>query len=428
MGLHTNLFHIDPEFTKVVRKQIRKVAELTKTSATNGCTSTNPEISILYNAFTLDLRPSKIEALGKLGADSVYADSGGLQIVTAGRSADEPGIKEKIYKNQCYSDYAMCFDEIALGRLSESRSSSERANVSNKIFYNDKHIEAGEKTGKNIKQQCEYFKKHEAKTKAIIIVQGNSADDMVRFYNEIEKQLSESDYENIGGLAIADTCMGNKPLETIEMVEAAHRITRNCHENVKKHLHILGVGSLSRIKPFIYLLKSGYIDVFDKISYDSSTHTSGCNMGTLRVDGSTIKLGKYKSHSSVLEYKKIYDMFEPILKDVTSFDKFIDYIYDPETLTDKTAAMRKRAYNLDFPERAVVATIPMMFVYYMIDNFVRNVDKIYRNAEKETDIMRTLHDIKNQNDMVYWKQNFSKYVQSNRIQNQEEFSNLEALF
>jgi len=97
------------------------------------CTLTEPLVSTLYNAYTEKQHVKEFAHLDNLGSDSVYADSGGLQIVTAGKSITEE-MKMEIYKTQTYADYAMCFDVIPLSSTSLTRTRNERSNVGKQDF------------------------------------------------------------------------------------------------------------------------------------------------------------------------------------------------------------------------------------------------------------------------------------------------------
>ena len=126
--------------------------------------------------------------------------------------------------------------------MSLVRTRNERPNVGNKVFNQERFEETAKATGENIKRQIEYFQEKGASTKVIIIVQG-TADDMVRWYPLFKTCVHDEHFKNVGG-NVADTCMGNKELESIDMLTAAHRIAQFANPSATEQIHLLGVGPI----------------------------------------------------------------------------------------------------------------------------------------------------------------------------------------
>lgn len=400
------------------------------------CHNTKPLISTLYNAYTEKNHVSEFKNLDNLGSDSVYADSGGLQIVTAGKSITED-IKKEIYKTQAYADYAMCFDVIPLSSVSLTRTRNERSNIGNKIFHSVNHQESAFATGDNVKQQASYFRSIGAKTKVIIIVQGNTTEDMVNFYRNIESRLSPEDYENIGGMAIADTCMGNGELESIEMLRAAKLIADFCHPNVRKHLHVLGVGSIPRMRPILYLLKSGYLHEFDRVSYDSSSHTSTFQYGLLKLNGTCKSIGSYKTPAVDKHFRNVYRLFNDTFSDYVTEDQFMTNIFGDGSGDWKFSTIKNRVIENDDP--FVIASTLLCnaaHTYFQIHNFVSNLDKVmtdeYNVFNDDPSVkekaMNELLGITDDNQMLTWINNHSNKIVSKRIKRDEDNVSLEEFF
>lgn len=340
------------------------------------CHNTKPLVSTLFNAYTEKNHVDEFKRLENLGSASVYADSGGLQIVTAGKSITND-IKNQIYKTQMYADYAMCFDVIPLSSVSLTRTRNERSNVGNKIFHSEQHQQAAFATGDNVKSQASFFRTVGAKTKVIIIVQGNDVQDMVDYFKNITTRLDDADYENIGGLAIADTCMGNGELESIKMLIAAKKISEICHPNIKKHLHVLGVGSIYRMRPILYLLKSGYLNAFERVSYDSSSHTSTFQYGLLKVDGTCKSIGSYKTPAVDKHFRNVYNLFSDTFSQYTTEDKFIDNIFGDGMGDWKYSTIKNRVVETGDPEVIIPSLLSnAAHTYFQIHNFITNLDKV----------------------------------------------------
>ena len=408
-----------------------------KKKISESCNNSKPLVSTLFNAYTEKGHVDDLHKLNNLGGDAVYADSGGLQIVTAGKTITEE-IKQKIYETQTYADYAMCFDVIPLSSVSLTRTRNERSNVGNKIFHSENLNDSADATANNIKKQVQFFRENNAKTKVIIIVQGNKSSDMITFFERIQNILSEEDYNNIGGLAIADTCMGNGELESIEMLIAAKKISEFCHPNVKRHLHVLGVGSIARMRPIIYLLKSGYLNAFNRISYDSSSHTSTFQYGLLKVNGTCRSIGSYKTPQVETHFRNVYNLFEDTFSQYVSEDKFIENIFGYEISDWKYSTIKNRILNSS-NEDDIVSTLlcNAAHTYFQIHNFVTNIDSLFEDEHgiatdnktwKKVRHLNQLLVVKSDYEMNNWLSNNIQQVKSKRINRDETLSTLGDLF
>jgi len=401
------------------------------------CHNTKPLVSTLFNAYTEKNHVDEFKRLENLGSASVYADSGGLQIVTAGKSITND-IKNQIYKTQTYADYAMCFDVIPLSSVSLTRTRNERSNVGNKIFHSEQHQQAAFATGDNIKSQASFFRTVGAKTKVVIIVQGNDVQDMVDYFKNITTRLDDADYENIGGLAIADTCMGNGELESIKMLIAAKEISKICHPNIKKHLHVLGVGSIYRMRPILYLLKSGYLNAFERVSYDSSSHTSTFQYGLLKVNGTCKSIGSYKTPAVDKHFRNVYNLFSDTFSEYVTEDKFIDNIFGDGKSDWKYSTIKNRVVETSDPDIIIPSLLcNAAHTYFQIHNFITNLDQVMLD---EFGIQRTKGDwkklmrinqllaVKNDDDMSAWFSQNSGGIKTKGIKRDTERSTVEGFF
>lgn len=387
------------------------------------CHNTKPLVSTLFNAYTEKNHVDEFKRLENLGSASVYADSGGLQIVTAGKKITDD-IKNQIYATQTYADYAMCFDVIPLSSISLTRTRNERSNVGNKIFHSVNHQQSAFATGDNVKSQASFFRQVGAKTKVIIIVQGNDVDDMVEYFKNITTRLDDADYENIGGLAIADTCMGNGELESIKMLIAAKKISEICHPNIKKHLHVLGVGSIYRMRPILYLLKSGYLSAFERVSYDSSSHTSTFQYGLLKVNGTCTSIGETKTPKVDKHFRNVYTLFNDTFSQYVTEDKFISNIFD-DAEDWKYSTIKNRVIETSDPDIIIPSLLcNAAHTYFQIHNFITNLDKVmldeYNDGKSKgswAKVMRinALLDVKDQTGMDDWMEKLGSGVKTKSI-------------
>ena len=425
MGVFSN--HIYDNHHDLLKANLLELMSDLKRSIASKARNTSPTIATLFNAYTESSFSPRFDTLDNFGAVARYADSGGLQIVTVGKQITDE-IKQEIYKTQTAADYAMCFDVIPLESFSITRTRNERSNVGNKLFNNAKHEESGRLTGLNIKQQIKTFRELGAKTKVIPIIQGNNAEDMMVYYTQIANQLSDADYDFISGMAVADTCIGNGVLESIEMLKGAKEITKVCHENIKKHLHILGVGSISRMRPILYLNKSGYLNTFEKVSYDSSSHTSTFDYGLLKVNGTCTALGSVRTPKAVAHFQNVYRLFNRFLSSKVTEGEFIDMILGDGKRDWKYSTVKDLALSLPDEKMMVAFLIKTIHTYYQIDNFVTCIDRVLEEETCGIKEIDSLLRVSTDQEMQSWFKHISRSVKSKRIKRKEDHGSLDGVF
>jgi hypothetical protein len=389
-----------------------------------------PVLSMLFNAFTeksFVKNPQKgFQMYDWLGSDKVYADSGGLQIVTTGKSVT-PEIQKEIYKTQTVADYAMCFDVIPLTNTSLVQTRNERSNVGNKIFEDHLFADSAQKTAQNIKQQISFFRESGAKTKVVIIVQGNTAQDMKFFFDTIASHLEEADYEHVSGIAVADTCMGNGELESIKMLHAAHLISKDCHPAVKSHIHFLGIGSLYRLRPIIYLIRSGFLASYERVSYDSTSHTSCFDMGLIKLNGTCRSYGTHKTQLAEEVFYDIHEYFKPVFEQIITIDEYEKLIFGDDGTNPLTfSAIRSQATKMGSNNIIAGMLIKSAHTYYQIQNFMKRAEDIWSEENDYSPIGHLLN-IRDERDILQWYTNFSTHVMSRNIRRRSDFVSLSLL-
>ena len=111
----------------------------------------NHKVSLLYNAF-VEKRIG--EVMGEHYAPNVHhihADSGGLQMITLGKTITTE-LKEDVYASQAKnSTIAMCFDVIPVRTLDSGR--SERLDLSNRRFDRSDLERCARVTGRNLRRE-----------------------------------------------------------------------------------------------------------------------------------------------------------------------------------------------------------------------------------------------------------------------------------
>lgn len=323
------------------------------------------DFSLLFNGWT----EAKIgdPLMERIPHERIYVDSGGLQLATRNMEITDK-IKKGIYRVQSKGDIAMCFDEIPL--YVDNFAKQHRASTANKWFVESRAHDSAVLTGKNVNEQARTFAEMGAKTKIMMIAQGNEAEDFARFLEVQYAQIDKDLHPYIGGIALADTCCGNGHLESIEMIRGL--MMCDLPDEVLRHVHLLGVGTVGRMVPFIELYRSGAWKV-DKISFDSSTHSSAFIMGRVNnEDGKT----KSISHSASPEYVRfledVYDMFlEKFYPGVKM--KFVQHVIAG---TGKFSA-KKENINTDLDVMAYLTHY--FFVMLMISRFMGSIQTVHEN-------------------------------------------------
>ena len=243
--------------------------------------------------------------------------------------------------------------------------------------------------------------------------------------------MSEEDYANIGGLAVADTCMGNGQMESIQMLMAAKKISEFCHENVKHHLHVLGVGSISRMKPILYLIKSGYLSSFNEVSYDSSSHTSTFDYGLLKLNGTCRSIGSYKTHEVDKHFRNVYNMFSNTLSQFVTEDEYINSIFGEGPGDWKFSSVKQRGLATN-DKRFIIPNFlaKTTHTYYQIHNFVTNLDKtlddkLLKYKKNGNNHLNLLLRVKDDKGMQNWIRDIGSHISSKKIKNDNEFISIE---
>jgi hypothetical protein len=357
------------------------------------------DVDILFNAHTETNFGTHIRKNDNFGFKKIYADSGGLQIVTLGKQIDD-SIKASIYETQKVSDYAMCFDEIPTVSLESG--TAGRASVSDKLYQPERATECAIKTALNIKDQCQQLKSSD--TSVFYIIQGNTSDDMVQWFDDGATVMD--DYSKIGGLALADTCMGNGTLETIEMIAAYNSIyTKYGADIVKNHIHLLGVGSVSRLLPVIYS-KEALLPKDITISFDSTSFSMTYMMGKFKNrDNSNVTTIQYKSY-----FNEILDIiYDTVILEHPDFDRdvFIQHVIDKIRSTSETIN------DCRWPEVAqAFITVTLLYQLY---SFISSLNQSIKKMSNDNGPLGQFRKCKTYADFQQWHINYSRFVDSKRI-------------
>jgi hypothetical protein len=376
----------------------------------------NHKISLLYNAYT-EKRPGKWCGEHYRGlVHSIHADSGGLQMITLGRTITNE-LKEEVYANQAEnSDVAMCFDVIPVRTLNNGR--SERLDLSNRRFDRADLERCARETGKNLKRQIEFFLEKGTTAKPMLITQGNDYDSYMKWVEFVVKELPPEYVRHIGGIAMGAAALGKGSLEDIKRAFYFSQLPIDLES---KHLHLLGVGSVYRMLPQMVFMQNGvYEDI--QMSYDSTTHTSG------------VTQGRYYMDDYAFTFTRAYDdSYAKVLADMKKNFPFIEYnVDDLYNILNHSS----RTYQAKFGSIDPSLQLYVAYVSSSIKNFIQQVDKVSQSKDEvmklakglDRNAFTALYSVKTADDFEHWVKHVGPYVASEPVQEYVEPNSLESLF
>ena len=376
----------------------------------------NHKISLLYNAYT-EKRPG--EWMGEHYrplVHSIHADSGGLQMITLGRTITNE-LKEEVYDSQARnSDIAMCFDVIPVRTLDAGR--SDRLDLNNRRFDRTDLERCARETGRNLRRQIDFFDEKGSKSRPMLITQGNDYDSYMKWTEYVVAELDEYHVSRIGGIAMGAAALGKGSLEDFKRAFYFTELPINLQS---KHLHLLGVGSVYRMIPqFIFMQNGLYQNV--EMSYDSTTHTSG------------VTQGRYYKDDLALNFTRAFDdkyriVWEDIKRNFPFYDYSLETFYEALNISSRT--YQEKHGNID-PSLQTYG----VFVSSAIKNFLAHVEKLQNSRDEIMNMSRgidatafnALYSVHNKQDFDHWLRNVGPYVASEPVQEYVEPVTLGGLF
>ena len=371
-------------------KNIEMINELFATFVHNQKSHT---FSALYNAYQESSFGERFQ-IYKGHLKSFHADSGGLQIVTQGKTIT-PELKNKIYTNQAkWADVGMCFDEIPVKLVGEK---SDRNDVKGRWFDAENFDAQAIKTGENIKEQIEVFKQLNSNCKSFAILQGNDYDTYIQWITHILNTVPKEDHKWIGGIAMGAAALGTGPYEDVQRAFIASQVPLR-NENGKLHLHILGVGSVRRLIPYLIFCQNGLYDDIE-ISYDSTTHSRAAETGLYYMGDGTVKYSR--------EYSDYYPQFYDDISKTADVGVTLEDFF-------KILNMGSTAWKDSGGDFHSWLRVRMIFVLSSVRNFMDHVERLKNDQEALLHFAKTkrlehqfrnLYNVKSLDDFRYWAGN-----------------------
>lgn len=307
----------------------------------------NMSVAFLYNSFTESDIGDKTRDLGK----NTYADSGGLQMVTtkAGEAKKHKMEEEKlkVYANQAeFADFGFTFDEIPAMVINEGA-----FGIGGSVIVKELCEPYGEKAGKNLLDQYNTFVKTDTKCKMIPIIQGADTETTDLYSQGLFKQMPEGFEDKCRGIALGGINTSNIFAPTFLMHSTMQVQNESLRKIMKQGIHLLGVGSLSKILGILILMENDLLDI-DILTIDSASISKSYHYGSIRLiepNGKmkTYNTGKQLTPTITKIYSQIWEFFKDDLTPL--FDDYDDFmsksIYDKEFMSvpNKERDRRDRA-------------------------------------------------------------------------------------
>jgi hypothetical protein len=259
------------------------------------------------------------------------------------------------------------------------------------------------------------------------ILQGSGADSYAQWAECMMDEVPQELRHRIGGVAMGSAALGMGPLED---VKRAFYVTSVPFDR-PFHLHVLGVGALKRILPYLLFSQTGLYEGID-ISYDSTTHSMSLDNGLFYFShckkngasdygGSSVKMGR--------PYSNIYRTVTEEINSVCGTN------YDPVEY-HKLMNIAVGEYMEKGGKFIDVMQARLAFILTNVHNFTMDVSELMNSKENFLRFCRdknceneysTLFDVKNNNDFLHWEKHVGRFMDSEPV-NSVAPSSLEELF
>ena len=352
----------------------------------------NHTFSILFNGFVEKKQGELFTKFWKK-RNSIYVDSGGLQIVTRGLNATD-AMKDEVYKTQAlWGDYGMCFDEIPVFVDGKSI----KGDLSCRFYSKDLLEPAARQTGKNLRRQIEVYKELNSNCHPILIVQGNDYDSYMRWVEYALDELPSGYADEIGGIGIGGASLGKGYLEEFKKCFYCSQLPIDLK---RKHFHILGVGAVYKLLPILMFKLNGLYDN-SLISYDSTTQTRAITNGIIGVwEGELFRMKQLGFHAHDA-YKKVYD---EIMINFPFYDEPFDEFH--WLYTSLIHAIRvENAYDRRFKTMMIGCANSVLGLMKSINRASQSLDNILETTKTdiEKSAFKALVGVKTREDYEKWE-------------------------
>ena len=421
------VFSAFPHYMKMCRQQgevYKRTAESVQTSIAFMKTKLkeNVTVSALFNAYTEEdcarNATNRFTGMKSIIGSNLYADSGGLQMVTLGHGNIDEAQRKKIYQTQMnYASHAMSFDEIPSIMIEKKR------------FYRpNKVYSCGQISGENLLEQYNYFKENKSDTKIVPIIQGWGKGDISLFTDGLMESVKPI-WNNFDMLAtgFSSTSVWGTARRAIDIYN-----DKRLRPKFLEHYHMLGMSGYKRIIPMLILLKSGLIKDMETLSFDSSSISMTYVMGNVvkstkdLISGKKYDLGTVRTKDVEDYYQEIFDFW----KGAPNFNyKDVDDLLECSQFNSRGIKSAKQRHDEtdDIDEALKYLTQEQYFIFYnvykyamVLEDFLEDeigLESIFKG--KDFELFSKLENITTIEDFYDW-QDYVDSTQNTQIEIYEE--------
>jgi len=210
-------------------------------------------------------------------------------------------------------------------------------------------------------------------------------------------EVPEEWHDRIGGVAMGAAALGTGPLEDVKRAFIASEIAKVWPQETM-HLHVLGVGSIRRMIPYLVFCQNGLYENVE-ISYDSTTHSRAVETGLYYMGQGTTKFSRKMSNL----YREMYDNVQETINLGVDLDEFHTIMNTPSMKAkEKYGNLNKWIY------------VRTAFILMSIRNFMKHLEQMMNDKEtllKFTGKMkldgqfRNLYNVTNREQFDAWENN-----------------------
>lgn len=366
----------------------------------------NHKFGVLFNGYTEKGFGGSVNKI--FSPYTIQVDSGGLQMITLGRTIT-PELKREVYSTQAtYGNVGMCFDEIPV------RTNGSRMVDTKQRYFDPSMFEScAKQTGENLTEQIIQFREQKTSCRPMMIIQGNGMDWYRKWADIVLKTIPIELHEDIKGVSVGSPSFGNGLLEDIEKVFTLSIL--DIPDHMKKYNHLLGFGSMNRLISVIEFKRSGLFGDDIVFSYDSTKHTSGVMRGQYQRGPKIVQMSRYKDNV----FREAYELISKFSSEVLGYEFDEELFYQTICLPNGDWEKIHGSKSHKLLERNIHPFIFFIYSVHEVMKYVKLMEEdeyfICQLRPNDHEFLFPLKQVKTLDDFNYWKSHAGRKIDSRRI-------------